>query len=367
MNVLLLAALCAFTPDNQADVGGPLRLRNEFPFQTIFLSTPPLDARIPRRARLDISLGVYNSFGYILGPGATQQINSNNAAGNPQPVSLGQVFADAAARPASTYYIADVETTKLDVLFSQPFGRRWMLEVEAPFYYYSGGWMDPVVSFWHHGFGLNNGNRQLFPDNSGELAIAHGTNRLGYQGDGGIGIGDLTLRGVRQLTPAAHGWPAVALSGAVKLPTGSVRKIQGSGCWDTGLGLHFTQQSGQSWFYGTLGYNFIGGWRGMPGVPTRNTVDTQFGYEYRVSPRWSCLAAFGLYDHPIETAEPKSVGSLATVVSLGARYTDQRNVEMEWGFVENIVRNSNTHDFGLYARVRFWPGQAERPPAPVSY
>lgn len=353
-----LAAVCAFTPDNVDDVGGPLRLHNAFPFSSIFLSTPPLDARVPRRRRIHLELGLANTYAYAdhmnaTAAGLAAQAAAN--AGRPGLLDLGAMAAEAAGRPTSTLYIADLETIRLDVIYTQPFGRRWLLEVEAPIYYHTGGFMDGPVEFWHGAFGFSNGGRDLFRENQGQLGLARGGSAIGFDGDQGPGLGDVVVRGLRVLAPADRGWPTVSVSGALKLPTGDVTSVFGSGTWEYGAGLHATHQIGQSWLYGTLGYNVHTGWRGMSTVPLRNTIHAHLGYEYRVSPEWSWLFSLGYEESPIRASEPKALGRPATLYGFAARYNGFRSLELEWGFIENIVRNNNTHDFGVYGRVRFWP------------
>ncbi len=355
---LALLGIVAFTPANQDEVGGPLRLRNDFPFANIFLSTPPLDARIPRQKRLDVSLGFANCVAlpdHVFNTAAGLAVHTAGNAGAPIPLDLPGLAAEAATRPGETFTIADTEVTRLNFVYSHPFGRRWMLEVDAPIYIYGGGFLDGTIKSWHDSFGFPFDGRTLLPTNVSQIGLFRGADAVYSAGQEGPSLGDVTLRGLYNITPARGLVPYLSLSGAVKLPTGDVTSVFGSGTWDGAVGLHLTQQLGQSWLYGTLGYNLHGGWRGMPGVPVRNSVDGHLGYEYRVSREWSAVLGLSYYGSSLDTTESRSVKNPATLYSCAARYNDGQQFELEWGFVENIVRSNNTYDFGIYSRVRFWP------------
>lgn len=352
MTTALLALLLgAITPANEADVGGPLRLQNGFQFGAVFLSTPPLHARIGTRPRLDLRLSMLSTH-------AVPDYLAQTAAGMAQaagggPLDLALLAGEAAADPAATLYLADVETTRLDLVYTHPLGRRWQFEVEAPIYYQSGGWMDAVVEGWHALFGLPDTGRRGYPHGNSQMAYYHGGSSFALTGESGPALGDITLRGLWQAVDSRPA--AIAFSGAVKLPTGAASRLAGSGCWDFGLGLHGSYTLGQSRVYTTAGFNHHGGWRGMSGVQVRDTLDWHLGYEYRVSEHWSWLTQVSLYGSPTAARESRSVDDPASLYAFAARYNDGRSFELEWGFVENIARNSNTHDFGIYGRVRLWP------------
>lgn len=351
--LLLQAALGAAAPLNPADTGGPLRLYNEFPFAAIFLSTPPLDARVPSRRRLDISLSVANSYAV---PDRTASSPAGQAwlhSATPSTMDLGSLAATARANPAATYYVADVETTRLNLLYTQPVGPRGMFEVELPVKMHSSGFMDPLISSWHSLFGFDPADRDHSPDNVEQVFYAHGTNALSFTNQRGPGLGDLTFRGMYQMWPVSHGWPAASVSAALKLPTGCAGNLMGSGGVDVGAGVHLTHQAGFATLYGTAGLNHHSRWKGMESVTVRDSLDLHGGVEFALTRHWSTLAQFSLYGSSIVDTDQKSVGNSASCYALGTRY-NAGSCQLEAGWIENIVRNNNSHDFGLYAKARIW-------------
>lgn len=349
MTYLLLALLVA-GPLDEGDAGGPPRLANHLPFASLFLSTPPLDARIPSRRRFEVRFGATSTFAWPdhVAAGATGQAHLPGT-----PLDLAALAAEAAADPAATLYFADAETARLDLLFTQPLGRRALLEVEVPLLTHSGGWMDGIIESWHRAFGMADLGRPDFPAGSGQLAYFHGGDAFAAAGQLGPALGDVTVRGLGQFRRG--GATAWALSGAVKLPVGAPSKLAGSGTWDAGLGLHLTRAWSRGLLHATVGANVHGGWRGMPSVDVRPSADLHLGYEYRVDGHWSWLAQVSLYGSPLRLRESDSLDNPASLYALAARFRDGDRWELEWGFVENIANHANTHDFGLYSRVRFWP------------
>jgi hypothetical protein len=352
--LLLAAALGGFTPSNLADIGGPIRLRNESPFQLIFMSTPPIDARIPKRPRWEVEVLESNNFNVSDTINSTPAYQAVVASSKPVPISLSSLSATAKANPNVIYNLSDTEITKLAVRYTRPFGNHWCGEVEVPVYTYSGGFMDPVIDAFHAAFGFNPWGRQYFPENQSQVFFGKGNSQLAFNGQRGPNFGDITLRAIHQVRPDRHGWPAVALSTALKLPTGNRNSAMGSGCFDGDVGLHLTHHWGQSWFYGTAGANFLGGWRSMPDVPVRNTADYHLGYEYRVNNRWSTLVSLSDYGSPIAASGNQSIGQPSLLTAMTARY-NAGDYELEFGYLEHINRNTNSHDVVLYSRIRFWP------------
>jgi len=353
MTLLLNLALAGATPPNAADLGGPLRLRNEFPFAAIFMSTPPLDARIPARRRLDVELTVANTY-------ATPSRTTYSPAGlawqaSPTPTTIDQasLAATALADATHNYYLADVETTRLDLRFTQPLGRRGLFEVELPVKMHSSGFLDPVIDGWHGLFGFDPAARPNSPDNAQQVFFARGGDVLALGGQSGPALGDLTVRGLAQLSPVSRGWPAVAVSAAAKLPTGAASRLMGSGGLDVGAGLHLTHEAGPVTLHGTAGLNHHSAWRGMASVPVGDSLDLHGGLELRLSRRWSALAQLSLYGSPFVDSDTKGIGSAASCYGLGARYNTGA-CQLEAGWVENIVRSNSSHDFGLYAKARIF-------------
>lgn len=110
--------------------------------------------------------------------------------------------------------------------------------IEIPAVAHAGGFLDDFVEWFHSVFGFTTGGRDEFPrDRLLYLYRRDGSERLRME-DGGAGIGDIRLTGgVRLYDDQAEAPRALALRGALKLPTGATDRLRGSGGFDFSLWL----------------------------------------------------------------------------------------------------------------------------------
>lgn len=130
-----------------------------------------------------------------------------------------------------------------------------------------GGWTDRPIERWHEAIGSWNFERQLHaPDVVGLRMGEEGGKELADVRGSRFALGDLALRTqVRLAAGQARGgaptW-AIALRADLKLPTGRLRSLGGSGGVDGGLGLAGTWAPAR-WFTGHL----LGDVRLVSGLP----------------------------------------------------------------------------------------------------
>ncbi|MCC7493793.1 MAG: DUF3187 family protein [Fimbriimonadaceae bacterium] len=356
---LLLGSLLRGAPAADRDWAGPLRWVNAHPFHAVFLDTPPLDARIPRRAVFDLRLGHYNTLAMspnVLTTPAGLALQANALAGLPQTsLDTASLAATAATRPAETFLFADTETTRLDLSWLQPLSDRWALAFEVPLYGHHGGVFDRTIEGFHKTFNFPDLNRSLTPANQTQLVVAHGTDQRVVSGPFEPAFGDLTARWMHLAQPDRSGQPAVLLSGSLKLPTGPASRFLGSGGWDWGLALAASKELGDFRLNATLGHNWHAGWRGLRSVPIRNTWDMHWGAECRFTPNWSILLQFSRLEHALQTASRETFGRPSYNVGLGFAYRSGDQLLLEGGFFENLTEDNNSYDVGLQYRMRWLP------------
>jgi hypothetical protein len=123
----------------------------------------------------------------------------------------------------------DQETQRLSFLYSRGLAEGLEGSVEVPLLARDGGFMDPIISWWH---------RTILPPQD------RVRNRLPYGGcvvtipDVGTfgsaeGIGDVSFYLRKRLSPR------MILSGGVKLPTGKASDLFGSGAFDGGVNVEY--------------------------------------------------------------------------------------------------------------------------------
>ena len=142
---------------------------------------------------------------------------------------------------ASEFVFLDGETSTFSYTLKRGFLDRWEGGLEIPWVVHSGGRFDRLIDGFHDLFGLPDGGRPLVERGAtdyvvqadGELAIdvSSKTSDLGdIRGWLGFGIYESPNR---TLVSRLH----------LKLPTGRVRNLSGSGAVDVALGLDYVDQS----------------------------------------------------------------------------------------------------------------------------
>lgn len=145
---------------------------------------------------------------------------------------------------------ADVLQLSATVPWSR-FGReswlgRWQTSAEVRIIEHWGGWTDQLIERWHGLIGTWNFQREFYRRNAVHLRLAEeGGTTLAELRHAQAALSDLALRTQGRLAQAAPRldgtipW-AVALRADLKLPTGRLALLGGSGGIDAGLGLSST-------------------------------------------------------------------------------------------------------------------------------
>jgi hypothetical protein len=154
----------------------------------------------------------------------------------------------------------DGETYRFSLRARYGIARRFEAGIEIPYVVYGGGFLDGFIQDFHHFFGLPNGGREQAPQN--RLLYRYrtaGTDGIDIQ-DSTSGLGDIRLTGGMQLFRQDGAEPlSVALRGSLKLPTGSSRRLLGSGGVDFTLWLSASETLKMPIFGDLTGFGAIGG------------------------------------------------------------------------------------------------------------
>ncbi|MBE0598011.1 MAG: DUF3187 family protein [Desulfuromonadales bacterium] len=153
----------------------------------------------------------------------------------------------------------DGEIYRLTLALRHGMGNRLELGLDLPYVWHTGGKLDGFIDGFHRTFGFPEGGRdQCARDEISYSSIADGEALL-WMEEPSDGIGDLLLTAGYSLWRQAGmvGKRALALRGALKLPTGDSDDLTGSGSTDISLRLAYSDSislasRSLSW-YGILG------------------------------------------------------------------------------------------------------------------
>ena len=179
-------------------------------------------------------------------------------------------------------------------------------------------------------FDVRSGSRTLFTGNEGVL-----------------GLGDISLYGKYQMWLESPSRPAVSFRLGVKLPTGDVHRVFGSGHPDVGIGLAIEKTiASRVVLYGTINGVFPTG--RISGLPLQPVVSGLAAVEYLWTEWFSLTAQFDYYSSPYHGTGTQVLDKGVTEAVLGFSCRVARNFLWQVYGVENLdfIRGSAA-DFTL--------------------
>ncbi|HLZ18383.1 MAG TPA: DUF3187 family protein, partial [Smithellaceae bacterium] len=144
--------------------------------------------------------------------------------------------------------VLDGESTRLTVSGRYGIGRSVEVGMNIPFLISGGGFLDGFLESYHSAFGFPNGGRELAPKNRLLYRYQKNGVTLLNMEQSGQGLGDVSMSGAWQIYRSADNQQNLALSGLLKLPTGDVGSLRGSGSTDLAV-----------WVSGDWGHSFAAG------------------------------------------------------------------------------------------------------------
>jgi hypothetical protein len=129
----------------------------------------------------------------------------------------------------------DQETQRLAFLYSRGIGNGIEVSGELPILFRNGGFMDPIINWWHHTLLSPQGRVR------DELPLGRSFVRVPGVGDFGPGggIGDISLFARKKVGPN------LIVAAGLKLPTGDPHQLLGSGAFDAGANLEYRGMLGR--------------------------------------------------------------------------------------------------------------------------
>ncbi|HQR30750.1 MAG TPA: hypothetical protein PLL32_10090 [Anaeromyxobacteraceae bacterium] len=248
-------ALAAGAGARAAPSQDPLEVRIPGTLRELFLDVVPWDARSVPALRIDAGWTVANDWS------------------TPTTLTRDGQAVEVRLDEQADSITAAVRVPWGVVLGSPPdaFLRRLATAVELRATVHWGGWTDGPIDAWHRLFSYNDFARPSLPSNAVHLGLHRPLGTEPVRIDAAtFAFGDVVLRnqlllweGGEPLDPGGPARGGVSLRLDLKIPTGLLARMGGSGGWDVGLGVLGTWQA-TSWL---TGHAIVSGsaWSGMPG------------------------------------------------------------------------------------------------------
>lgn len=291
-----------------AEDNGPINIRNQFPPDLFFLFPTFESARILEPGELEVGTSaVYSS-------------------------------------------VLDREVEGTALLFMDMEVLRWTLkgrwgvwdrldtDVEIPFLYFTGGFLDPLIKAFHNVFGFSQGGRDEVPDNQFRYdTIVDGAPLYHVAKPGRFAISDMVLNARYRLHSDEGRWPAIVLKASVKLPTGSSAGGFGSGHLDYGGSLLIEKDWARFSAYGNIGAVIPGSLAGAnPSLETQPFAVGAVAGEYRFTDWVSLVLQLDANTTPYARAPFQLLRKHAIEIGGGFRFKAWGHGSLELGFVDGF-------------------------------
>jgi hypothetical protein len=308
---------------------GPLSVRNFNPVQLMFLSlsTEEAELLLPGRSQIRMEL-------------AESSIIISEIHPNPD--------VDATLK---------FETFRFAFSYRYGITDRMEASLEIPVLYRDKGILDPFITSVEEAVSRLSPNRVEFSRGSfGGYSISRNGEILLSGDRGDFGLGDIVLQ-VKFLTWTEEGrWPALALRGAVKFPTGKKSELFGSGKMDFGLGVAL-QKTLHPRFVVYLNQNVV--------FPMGHFLNTDFSlnpisttvlaFEWVWSPAFSWLTHLDYYTSPFHGTGVQVLDYSVSEIAFGFGYALRPHVLWQLYGIENFNKPyfGAATDFSLLTTVSY--------------
>jgi len=325
----LLVLILAATPA-QAQLMGPLRVRDMTPFNILRLDMPPAPA-VAQGWSIEAVLSRTNVF--MMSDNVKDHLDQR---GTDDP--LTQDDAEAIAALGEDSYFVDGEIGLLDLTFQ--YGVAYL---SLSVYDFTGGFLDSTVEGFHDSFGLGNAGRDLVARDRFQAVASLQGQRVAFLAPPASGLGDPVI-GMRRSWPL-RSW-TVVLDGAAKLALRGERPGLSTGSNDYGLQGSLQRKLGRQGIYLSASVVHTDG--KVFGVPVGSRVVPTLTAAYELSLTRRTNAVLQLYasESAVRDTDIDEIKANKYQASLGLR---SRRGKLVYGFAltENLVNFQNTPDVGL--------------------
>jgi len=249
--------------------------------------------------------------------------------------------------PGRVSYTFDEETGTLLLGLRQGLGDRFEFGLTLPVVLQYGGFLDSPIEFVETLLGQQNPTRFQRPRNLTVFQITGPDGRTVDRMSPGVGLGDTTLS-LKVQPVAQHGpWPAIALSLALKLPTGGA--TYGDGQTEFGGALLVGWTFGRVALRLALDIAVPTSSTALVGIPTRVYGAFQGGVAVELGAGIALQVQGAVHRAPLDLPH---LGQDSYYLLLGLTAQLSRNLRLEAGAAENVFSPGRGADITLLFGVR---------------
>lgn len=350
---LALIAVLATTVPANAEIDrylidtGPLRIRDQFLPGLGYLGFDPVAADILDRGewQVDFVVTTSNTFAHSLEVEKALESRPGR-----QPLGLEQLRDIESEKPGRGLFYLDGEHTRGAFAARRGVGHGLQVEVVIPVIHFGGGFLDSTIEGFHETFSLGQAGRLGVPRDRFTAYVRAGDREVFLDRSPGAALGDAVL-GARYDLRRGHLDPHVelALEGLVKLPTGDVDRLAGSGSPDFGVQLLGTRYFQRSCLHFSVGTAYLGP-HDRFGLDAQTIVSGMTAWEVALGSKTTGLIQATVSQSPFGDLQSAEIDSASTQLTLGAKHAFGKSVYF-LGLTENLASFNNSADIGLHFGV----------------
>jgi len=338
--VMALSGPAFGQPDADALLA-PLPIRDQFLLNNGFFFFQPEGAAVIAQdeSRLIITAADSNTF-------AKSAWISRNLAGQRNRATATNELADSRYRGEGPLFLADGETHRFELSLRHGFGNHLEVGVIVPVSTIGGGWGDRLIELTHQALGVGNANRSALRQNSETVYIDTATLHYLRDRSAGYALGDIALTGKYELSALEDRNVAMALAGALELPTGNARTLDGSGSFDAGVQLIMTRTLPSSRIHASIGMLRLGADRPL-GTRSQLVITNTIAFAHRVGEQTSATLQLTLSECPFRHLGLAELRRRSNQLSAGIQRQIGRSTILYAALVENVLTYENSADAGI--------------------
>jgi hypothetical protein len=338
----IIPLMLVFAASLQAqDLLAPLPIRDQFLLNNGFFFFEPADARVlaDNDLRITFNGAEANTF-------AKSSWISTNLAGEKGRADAGTELENSRFQGEGPLFLADGETHRFELTFQRGFGNHIELGLTVPVSRIGGGWSDNLVEAIHHALGVGNAGRDTLRQNSETVYLQTATAHYFRDRSAGYALGDIALTGKYELTALEDKHIAMALAGAIQLPTGNARSLAGSGSIDAGVEMMVSRELGRSRIHASVGFVRLGADR-VVGTPAQIVTTSTIAVSHMINDRASATIQLTMSESPFRYAGLAELTRRSNQLSAGFQRQIGRSMIAYVALIENLLNYENSADAAL--------------------
>jgi Protein of unknown function (DUF3187) len=248
--------------------------------------------------------------------------------------------------------VVDAETRELRLAIQHVFTSGYAVRLNLPYRTTSAGSLDGFIDDWHETFGLPEGARPSFRQDSLRLLYRTGGENLINSRAASSGIGDVSIEVGRQIGEADKS--ALTAWIGVSLPTGDAEEFAGSGSLDVSATLSADYQLGDRWtVFGRISGTWLGDGDRMANQQLDWAASATAGISARATDGLILTLQLDGHSALFDTEELEFLGD-ALMLSLGGTYHFASQWALSLGLTEDIAAESAPDVVFLFGLTKSW-------------